>query len=94
MWETSKTFNGNGSFRHSLSLYERPCPTQKQKRNMKRGQLLAELLMGIGFLLLLGSVGAYSNGSSGKMFVTGLAVSIVTILIGYAVRKYIIGRWR
>lgn len=97
MWETYKTFNGNGSFQDCLTASEQPCKTRQYGNNTRGGRKMwiGELLMLIGFALILGSVNSYSNFRIGDgTFFIGVGIGTVIILIGFAVRKYIKGRWR
>ena len=58
------------------------------------GIWLTELLMLLGGLLILGSVGAYSEfRTDGITFIATTAIGTVIILVGFIARKYITGRW-
>ena len=85
MWATGGTINSSSNVLQMPS--ERHCKTPKRRSVMKVGKWLTELMMIVGFLMIWGAVGSYSNGTiEGLTFCAGVAIGIAIILVGFVTR--------
>ena len=95
MWAKTKNGSRTDSSPVLLIPSEKHLRTKKREKSIRIGLWITEAIILVGALMILGGVGAFSNGNTnGLEFATMLAVGTGIILVGWLTRKYINGRWR